>query len=262
LTNLDFGRANLPNSTQIKVEIQECSAFGLDKPIIFSEQQIHLWQIPLKPSPWLYQYLSPDELSRSERFHLDTHRQSYLSARGWLRKILSLYLDLEPQEIRFTCGQFGKPGIDNNNKKYCIEFNLSHSGGLALYGVAIAAAIGIDVEAARPATDYLALAQRWFSRAEAMALASLPPDQLQAGFLQIWTTKEAYLKATGEGLQGLGRVNLAPPVNFTALEPGRFRPVLLEATPVWQFVPNDDYWAAVAVLGEVRSLRYYQVVVD
>ena len=63
-----------------------------------------------------------------------------------------------------------------------------------------ACAIGINVELIRPLSDAEGIAERFFSARETAALKALPLDQKPVGFFNLWTRKEAWLKATGEGI--------------------------------------------------------------
>jgi 4'-phosphopantetheinyl transferase len=73
---------------------------------------------------------------------------------------------------------------------------------LALYAITLGRRIGIDVEELRPMTDAEAVAARFFSARENAVLQSLRARQKRHAFFDCWTRKEAYLKATGQGLAG------------------------------------------------------------
>ncbi len=62
------------------------------------------------------------------------------------------------------------------------------------------AAIGVDVEYQEREINYLELAKRFFSIQEFQILGQLSPEQLKQGFFQVWTGKEAFIKAVGQGL--------------------------------------------------------------
>ena len=81
-----------------------------------------------------------------------------------------------------------------------IEFGVSHSADLALIAIALGMRVGVDVEQHNAKVRILKLAARFFSPREAAQLASLPECDQLAGFYRGWTSKEAYLKATGFGL--------------------------------------------------------------
>ena len=73
-----------------------------------------------------------------------------MAARGFLRAILGLYLDCTPTELRFKYTEYGKPSLANPDVNSNLSFNLAHSGKLALYGITLERAIGVDIEQVRP----------------------------------------------------------------------------------------------------------------
>ena len=94
----------------------------------------------------------------------------------------------------------GKPALTPTINPIRVTFNLSHSNGLALLAIALKNRIGIDLEHREPGRDLAQIATRSFSPTEAAAFFSLPEDQRTDAFYACWTLKEAYLKATGDGL--------------------------------------------------------------
>ena len=81
-----------------------------------------------------------------------------------------------------------------------LEFSLSHTRGLVVCAVALHDAVGVDVECDRPGLAPLELARRFFAPVEAGLLAGLPPDGQRTAFFELWTLKEAFVKARGMGL--------------------------------------------------------------
>jgi 4'-phosphopantetheinyl transferase len=155
--------------------------------------------------------LSEDERTRAERFRSDRHRERFIFCRGRLREILSGYWDVHPKAIRFCKGTGGKPAIASDNPG--IRFNLSHSGGYALFAIAYGREVGVDVEVLQPKPKAAALVERFFSSNEKAAFRKLEADQENEAFLAGWTRKEAFVKALGQGLRfSLDRfdVSLAP----------------------------------------------------
>ena len=141
--------------------------------------------------------LSPDETARAGRFRFERLQRSFVLGRGSLRVLLGHYLNSPPRDIQFSYGANGKPSLAGPAH---IRFNASHSGGLALFSFTFDCEIGIDVEAIRPMPDIEDIAKRFFSAEETAELMSLPADEREQGFFLCWTRKEAYIKATGEGL--------------------------------------------------------------
>lgn len=86
----------------------------------------------------------------------------------------------------------------------------SHSADVAIIAFA-RSAIGVDVESVHEIPEMLDIAKRFFSAREFRDLIALPPEKRQRGFFAAWTAREAYLKATGEGLAGLPKDTGGPP---------------------------------------------------
>jgi 4'-phosphopantetheinyl transferase len=223
---------------------------------------IHLWCADLNVSDPVLQQLAPtlsnDERQRAQRFYFERDRRHFIAGRGILRSILARYLHQKPADLRFVYSAKGKPSLVQSGDAPSLCFNLSHSQGVALYAVVCDRAVGVDIEYKR-AIAIEELAERFFSINEAAAIQALPDDQRQAAFFQIWTCKEAYLKATGEGLAGLEQVEIS--LNFA--EPPRLIKAAgsLEAASHWflQTVPViDSYVAALVVEATAIRTLYWQ----
>jgi 4'-phosphopantetheinyl transferase len=142
------------------------------------------------------QVLSADERVRAQRFRYAQHRDRFVIARGALRTLLGCYLQTAPAQLEFTYGPHGKPSLSQGG----LEFNLSHSAHLAVIAVAADRPVGIDLEQVHPINDLEKLTERFFTSGEHQRLLRLPAAQRLPNFFRGWTCKEAYLKATGEGL--------------------------------------------------------------
>jgi 4'-phosphopantetheinyl transferase len=162
--------------------------------------EVHVWRLELdQPESVLPEFrrtLEPDELERAGRFHFEKHRRHFVVGRGGLRSVLSRYVEVEPEKLRFTYGRFGKPALAGEE----LRFNLSHSHGVALFAVAADREVGVDVEHMRADFASADIAQRFFSPVEVAVFNSLPEEEQVAAFFRCWTRKEAYIKAIGRGL--------------------------------------------------------------
>lgn len=175
--------------------------------IRLGQNAIHVW------CAWLNDFhgalsrfdavLSADERTRASTFHFCGDRDRFIARRGILRELLARYLHQDAGTIEFSLGRFGKPYIAGPDGGRQLHFNASHSGGLAVYTVTRASPVGVDVERLREVQDMHAIASRFFAPAEASRLTALPPDQRLDEFFACWTGKEAFLKATGEGIGAL-----------------------------------------------------------
>jgi 4'-phosphopantetheinyl transferase len=218
---------------------------------------VHLWRIALDArGPALDEpvLLSKTEQERARQFAFDRDRRRYTVAHTALREILARhYLGVEMEEVEFSHGRGGKPDVMNDRG---LQFNLSHSGELALIGVTRSRRIGVDVEARRLVVDAEQIAARNFSAREYQELRALPPSQRLEGFFNAWTRKEAFVKATGDGLScalaGFD-VSLAPG------SPAELRCVhgVPDEASRWSLqalAPGTHYVAALAVEGQLRRL--------
>jgi len=173
--------------------------------VALPDGDVHVWRASLKAAAprvaTLRRVLSPDELERAESFHFPRDREGFVVARGLLREILSLYLPgLEPDRLRFSYDRYGKPALKNEVGTRGFHFNLSHSGGVALYAVSWGRRVGVDVEEVRDVRDYELIAERHFAPEEISALRTLHPAARRESFFHCWARKEAYVKAVGQGL--------------------------------------------------------------
>ena len=165
--------------------------------------EVHVWRFSLDPPAEtiarLEALLSDDERRRADRFRGPSLRPRYVAGRGSLRRLLASYTGCPPESLVFAYGLHGKPSLADGLPR--IEFNLSHSHGLALCALASVGPIGVDVEQVRPMEDNgRKLIGRFFSVVEQAEFLNLPVTEHLAAFFRGWTRKEAFLKAVGTGL--------------------------------------------------------------
>ena len=177
------------------------------------EACVHLWLLSLDPGAEVVAAistcLSHEERTRAARFRHPDDSRRYSVARGALRWLVTRYLDVDPGSIRFDEGPHGKPGLAQVPAGVDLQFNLSHSGDVALAAFGVGRPLGVDIERMQRAIDPEALIARFGSPGERAMLQALRPDERQRRFLQLWTCKEAWLKATGLGIAaGLERVDV------------------------------------------------------
>jgi 4'-phosphopantetheinyl transferase len=203
---------------------------------------------------WLKR-LSSEEKGRAARYHFARDRKQYAVTRACLRLILGNYLSLEPLSLELHYGEHGKPCLPDRYGP--MEFNVSHSDGLALLAFSWERMLGVDVERIREDVEVDDIAKRFFSAAEQAALAQLPAQERRHAFFSCWTRKEAFIKARGEGLSlplHQFDVSVVPGKSATLLAT---RPVSSEAME-WSLrdlaVPRG-YAAALAVRGQDWILK-------
>ena len=165
-------------------------------------QQVDVWAIWLDASASVSRafrdLLSSDEMLRTSRFAFEQLRISFEVSHGALRILLAQYLGCGSRELKFTSGPRGKPSICGNSQ---LQFNMAHSGGLAVYAFLLGSEIGVDVEEVRGFGEFEQIAEHYFCREEAAQLLSIAGEkQREETFYRCWTRKESYLKAIGDGL--------------------------------------------------------------
>ena len=170
-------------------------------PALDRRDEVHVRSRPLRLSPEAlarsWATLSGDERQRADRHHFQRDRMDFVSARAWLRAVLSTYLDRPPGSVAFRYGPFEKPYLSGEMASD-LQFSMAHSHGQALLAICRAFEIGADLELVRPIRDDVA--GQFFSASEVAALRTLPEPERLDGFYRCWTRKEAYVKALGSGL--------------------------------------------------------------
>ncbi len=229
-----------------------------------SDEDVHVWRARLDPPgervETMRGLLCDEERARAERFHFERHQRRFVVARGSLRVILGGYLDIEPERVVFSYSEKGKPSLDEEWGDTNIHFNVSHSSELALYAVGRRRRVGIDVERIRSKPVAEELADRFFSPRECGVIFSAPQDMKQEVFFNFWTQKEAYLKATGEGVSGLESIEIDFPATG---DPILRNPMNMNIIPGWharRLEPWDGYAGAVVIQGsEWRLSRFFDI---
>ena len=230
------------------------------KSLSLAAGEVHVWRLALdQPESVLVEFrstLEAHELERASRFHFEKHRNHFVVGRGGLRHVLARYVDVRPEEFRFTYGAYGKPALANVG----LQFNMSHSHGVALFAVAADRELGVDVERVRADFATEDIAQRFFSRAEVETFNALKKEEQVVAFFRCWTRKEAYIKAIGRGL--------SEPLDAfdVTLAPGDVAALLrAERGDVarWEMFDIDagaEYAGALAAEAPVSNIRYWMIV--
>ncbi|AIY41036.1 4'-phosphopantetheinyl transferase [Collimonas arenae] len=169
--------------------------------------RIDLWLTPLddqRDSRLLEAYrqlLSAEEQRRAQRFLRERDRHRYLVTRALVRTVLARFSGRAPESLRFKENRHGKPSlcaIDSCQR--ALSFNLSHCDDMIVLALTRERELGVDIEnvALRPAP--LHIARRYFAQEEVVDLGTLSAAAQRQRFFELWTLKEAYIKARGMGL--------------------------------------------------------------
>ena len=197
-------------------------------------------------TPGLLALLSAEERAKADRFAFAHDRDGYVAAHALLRATLSDFFARAPQDWTFVTGAWGKPRIDASDGSARLCFNLSHTRGHVAVAVALDREVGVDVERVAPARADEEVARQLFAPAEFTAFQEEPEAKRAEAFFDVWTLKEAYIKAVGLGV--------ALPLKDFAFtrEPLRisFAPTLDDVPSRWlfrRFRPAPDIAMALAV---------------
>ena len=159
---------------------------------------VHIWRAALDEAGWPEaERLPAPERERAASFLREEPGRRWVAARWALRRVLEGYLGEPAAEIELELGDDGKPRLRNRDG---IEFNLSHSNGLALVAVAEGREVGVDVELIEPGRDLVALAERALGPDDAAAVRAASDAERPTVFYAAWTRHEARLKCLGTGL--------------------------------------------------------------
>lgn len=224
---------------------------------------VSVWRVFLDAGPRQMRELTtmlPDsEQAEAGRLATPVHRNRFLVARAVRRAVLARYLKCPPETLRFDLGSFGRPTVRSDTGRLLLRFNQSRSAHLALIAVTPAHEIGIDIEQIRLDFADRDVARRCFARSESRELLRLPAHLWPQAFFGCWTRKEAYLKATGQGLSyPLSAFAVtASPQHGAALVAHRDDPTAVDRWRMHTYWPAPDFIATVAIDGIAVKLRHF-----
>lgn len=186
--------------------------------------------------------LDSEELERARGLP-ETTRREFVATRAILRTLLGERLEVPAADVKLRKSENGKPSVSGD-----VLFNVAHSKGLAVFAFTHNLEVGVDIELLRPLADLGGVVELTLAPSEAAGLQSVPAEDRAAAFFACWTRKEAYLKASGNGLG-------SPRDVAVTLQPGApERLVSVQGAPAeperWElksFEPGPGYVGAVAV---------------
>ncbi len=233
-------------------------------PGVLNEGTVHLWVADLNSwgnhSGNLRTLLSHEELNRLDRLKIDNKKTEFLCSRSILKIILSMYLTEDPNDLSISYTLAGKPILPDTE----LQFNVSHSKDFLLCGISLTNRIGIDIQEIYPISSLDRIINNFFSPTEIQYLRSLPSREVyQEHFFSIWTAKEAYLKAVGEGIQGsFNQMSTIP--DSTDLKIFNLDlPDTVKTEVNWTIKSvevSQGYSAALAFDGKINELSRYELI--
>jgi 4'-phosphopantetheinyl transferase len=187
--------------------------------------------------------LDDDELARIERLATDGLRRRGIVRLALRRQLLARALGVTEAELDLRREPTGQPVVFGPAGRVFVS--ASSSGGIGLLAWSSAGPLGIDLEELGELGDEHTLLDRIATPAEQGVLRAMPADAVRGGLLRLWVRKEAYLKATGEGIgAGLRRATL--PLDPAAWDE-RFDPGDGSAWRLYELRGPPDVGAALVV---------------
>ena len=154
--------------------------------------------------------LSKNEKNKAHEFQHQDDKLSFTKCRSILRSTLSKWLNCNPNEINIIHRENGKPYLEHSK---VIEFNITHTKGLAAIAFSIDSEVGIDVENLNREINLDQVAKKVFTTSEQSLINANNQNDKKKTFFRLWTSKESYLKATGQGLRiDPRKISVDPPI--------------------------------------------------
>lgn len=154
--------------------------------------------LPSDPdAPGLREMLGGDAV-RSRRLTNPQVRSRFIASRLLLKHTAAAVLDVPAETVELAYKPGGRPylrGLDQ------VDISLSHTGTLLLAGLSRCGWIGVDAELADRPMLALGTEQQVCTPCELRALRGIAEHRRNAALVRLWTLKEAYSKAIGQGMR-------------------------------------------------------------
>jgi 4'-phosphopantetheinyl transferase len=144
-----------------------------------------------------WRVLDEAEQTQARKFKNALLHQRYVEIHGRLRNLLAQMLKQSPEKIRIKKAEHGKPYLADYPE---LAFNLSHSADRVMIAVGWRCQLGVDIEVCKQRINVSGLVNKCFAEEEAAYWTQLPETKKNQEFYRFWTRKEAFVKATGQGI--------------------------------------------------------------
>ena len=154
--------------------------------------------------------LNTEDAERAARFRFPEDRARMIAGRWLLGQCLSRFFGVAAGPIDLIYTSRGRPELARIPE---IAFSISHTGDLVAVALAHGARVGIDLERTDRKIDSAGLVTHVLSAQECVKFQALSEAEKIPAFFQVWTAKEAWLKARGVGISE-GLRELSVPFEF------------------------------------------------
>lgn len=197
--------------------------------------------------------LDAQEQARAARFHFEQDRQRFVIGHGLLREVLGHVLGRSAKGLELLRGKFGKPFVAGHP----VHFNLSDTKDAVLLALA-STELGADIETMNRRTDHERVAHHYFTPAEVEQIGKSADGKKR--FLELWTRKEAVLKACGVGLMDdLHSLEVHARLNELAIRHPEFVKLAAPEYHVATFTIGEDHVVSLASASSMASWKLIAV---
>ena len=194
---------------------------AIDKPPTLGQGDVHLWCMPLQlneaQAAVAMALLNDTQRDKYHRRATVELQNSYLAGRYYLMSLLAAYCGGSANELLLSYSRLNKPYLNPNPGN--IQFNYTDTTFMGqswgLLAITIGRAVGVDIECLSRQSKFTAIVKRRFGLSEIDYVTNEGGAINAQRFLACWTRKEAYGKATGQGINFQMRdMDLASPGKF------------------------------------------------
>lgn len=143
--------------------------------------------------------LSHVERERYRRMRSADARLHFIVGRALARSALSRYADVPAGALRFAVDADGRPSVASPRGCRDIHFSISHTSGMVAVAISPVAEVGVDLERIDRRVDISEIAEAVFTPDELERILQQDEARERTRFFELWTLKEAYIKARGRG---------------------------------------------------------------
>ena len=169
------------------------------------EHQLHIWWLPLElteeQKERALKLLTEMQRDKYERRKSVAQKDAYLAGRYLLMSLLSAYTNTAPNQLELSYTRLNKPFLSNHTQN--LQFNFSDTSvaerSVGVFAFALSHDVGVDIEARDRRSNFIEIAKRRFTQRE-LEFVHEDGHFNSEKFLAIWTRKEAFGKATGQGI--------------------------------------------------------------
>lgn len=226
------------------------------KPTLVKDGQVHAWFATLDAlqdrAERYRALLDRSESDRAARFLHDRDRLRYILGHGLLRELLGRYVDAPAKDLELLRGRHGKPYLDGHP----VHFNLSDTKDAILIAIGMQP-VGADVETMDRRTDHHRVAGHYFTPREVEGIRQAEDGKRR--FLELWTRKEAVLKACGVGLMDdLHSLEVGEPENTMTISHPEFVRMAAAQYQVRTVRIGEQHLTSIACEDDFPPLRLFQ----